>query len=77
MMSAGDSSPNLGDGSSALRVCARCGASFSCGAALFCDGEVGSCWCESVAVRPAALTRLREQFADCLCEGCLKEEAGK
>jgi hypothetical protein len=30
-----------------------------------------------VQVRPAALTRLREQFADCLCERCLTEEAGK
>ena len=37
-MSAGDSGPMSGQESPALRLCARCGGEFQCGAAA------GSCW---------------------------------
>ena len=50
------------------KKCPRCGAGFSC------QQEAG-CWCASVRVEPPLLAELRARYADCLCEGCLRELA--
>jgi hypothetical protein len=49
--------------------CARCGASFGCGAA------VGSCWCDAVEVSGEARARLAAEYEGCLCPDCLRSSA--
>ncbi len=53
------------------KVCESCGKEFSCGA------NVGECWCFAVEVKAETLTKLREDFDNCLCEDCLKNLADK
>jgi hypothetical protein len=50
------------------KKCSRCGEVF------LCKQEVG-CWCANMRVDSAVLAQLRERFADCLCEACLRKLA--
>jgi hypothetical protein len=52
---------------SALREkrCPACGALFACFA--------GECWCDAVRLTPETQARLRERYADCLCDTCLRQ----
>jgi Cysteine-rich CWC len=49
------------------KQCAACGQSFDCFA--------GGCWCDGVGLTDAMRASLRQQFADCLCQACLRERA--
>lgn len=49
-------------------ACARCGASFECGAAA------GACWCMEETYR---LPLPETAAADCLCPACLRVAAAK
>lgn len=49
-----------------VKRCERCRAEFNCGA------TEGSCWCFDVKVTPDARIEMGKNFADCLCEGCLR-----
>ncbi len=52
-------------------VCESCGEEFSCGA------NVGECWCFDVELKATTLTKLREDFKNCLCQDCLLKAANK
>jgi hypothetical protein len=49
-------------------VCARCGASFACGA----DDPEGRCWCADEAYRLPMPTNADQ---DCMCPKCLRAHA--
>jgi len=44
--------------------CAKCGAAFTC-------KPQGNCWCNHYQLSTAQLQELKDNYADCLCEGCL------
>jgi cysteine-rich CWC protein len=46
--------------------CAACGEQFECYA--------GGCWCDSVPLSELTRARLLEQYADCLCPTCLRQQ---
>lgn len=46
------------------KVCSRCGTVFGCAP------EPG-CWCENLVLDAETLTKLRAEYADCLCPSCL------
>jgi hypothetical protein len=48
------------------KVCAKCGASFTC-------SHSADCWCMSYIIPPEKLKELKEKYSDCLCPDCLKE----
>ena len=43
--------------------CGNCGEGFPC--------KPGACWCNEFRLDEAQLTRLGQQFEDCLCPACL------
>ena len=47
------------------KACSRCGKKFTCHQEEFY-------WCADIGVDEAILLGLRKQFADCLCEACLR-----
>jgi hypothetical protein len=53
------------------KVCSKCLKAF------VCQNETRGCWCENVNLSHQTLRYLKENFANCLCEACLKEFDGK
>jgi hypothetical protein len=47
--------------------CAACGQQFAC--------RPGGCWCTDVRLTAVTLAQLRQRYADCLCETCLRRHA--
>jgi len=47
--------------------CVACGEQFAC--------HAGGCWCDAVALTAETQARLLEQYADCLCPTCLRQQA--
>jgi hypothetical protein len=61
-----ESKPSKGSiGESVEKKCSRCGAAFLC-------RQAEGCWCGGVRVDAAMLAEIRERYADCLCEECLR-----
>lgn len=46
--------------------CPRCGGPFHCGV-----NDTGPCACTTLSLPPALLARLAQDYAGCLCLGCL------
>ena len=61
------------EGGGEAKTCVACGASFVCYAR--CADPERKCWCAHISVSAEALARLRQQYADCLCEACLRRAA--
>lgn len=53
------------------KVCPRCQEKFSCHAA-----DISACDCSKVLLDKQVLTRVRDEYRDCLCMRCLQAEAG-
>jgi Cysteine-rich CWC len=51
-------------------ACARCGATFHCGA-----DDPAPCACTGLQLSPAMLASLRLRYTGCLCLNCLRELA--
>jgi len=64
-MDAGLPNRDLVEAEPAKKLCAACGAEFSCGAAA------GACWCEEVSLSAETTAALRVRYSDCLCPRCL------
>lgn len=47
------------------KKCPRCGGAFAC-------HQESGCWCTAVLLNPEMLAKLRAEYSDCLCEGCLR-----
>lgn len=47
------------------KTCEACGAQFSCGA------KTEKCWCFEIDLNAETLTKLRDDFKNCLCRDCL------
>jgi hypothetical protein len=54
-----------------IKTCPACGATFSCGA------ETGHCWCQAYELSAETFKFLKNKYADCLCEDCLRGFAQK
>jgi hypothetical protein len=52
-----------------MKNCSKCSTQFECGA------DVGKCWCMDLKVKPEVLSKLKEEFSNCLCPECLKDYA--
>ena len=50
----------------AAKNCSRCNKPFTC-----CNEKPG-CWCETLILDTTTLNKLRTEFADCLCQDCLR-----
>lgn len=59
-----ESQANPAAACSRCKTCEKCGSQFEC--------RPANCWCESVALSPAALKWLQRTYADCLCPICLE-----
>ncbi|MBN1687941.1 MAG: cysteine-rich CWC family protein [Candidatus Omnitrophica bacterium] len=52
------------------KKCPRCLGEFSCQ-----DESPMPCWCSQSSLSKEVLTRLAEQYSDCLCPSCLSSYA--
>lgn len=53
----------------AVKQCSKCGKEFGCG------NEKPGCWCENYEIPLQVLQQLKNEFANCLCEACLRTYA--
>ena len=49
-----------------IKRCERCGVSFTCGA-----DDISKCFCNSIVLSDKAKEKIKKNFNDCLCTGCL------
>ncbi len=49
-----------------IKICEKCGASFSCNA-----NEIEKCFCYSIILSKEAISKINTEFSNCLCEKCL------
>ncbi len=52
--------------------CSKCNAEFTCN-----DSGTNSCWCDNYKLSEEQLASLKENYANCLCEKCLKQIPNK